>query len=972
MILSVRVEAQGFGGQNGFGNNGPGAFNNPPPQSKKKKRRRRIGGVLPSPLTEAQEAALSRSGTKTEMVAEGERAGDVYLIRVKGAERMSPAAIFGQISTAVGRLPNAKTISSDVKRIYNLHQFEDVYVDLVDRPSGAVELTYIVVERPVIAEIKYEGLSALDEIEFEDIVDIQEFDTLDIPHINVLAGKIANVYQEKGYFLAQVDVRTEHAEAPDKRVGPETFQEYLELRRDGEATDAQPIEDEGRYVRVIFDVKEFAKVRIEDVAFVGNTLLSDDELRGALRSRESHILGNLTDWGTFKQEYVEIDAAILEFYYRNKGFLDVKVSQPKVLMSHDRSHVTMTIDLEEGLPYTVTDYTVTGDHLVKDRTAFAKQRENQPEVPVFLASELEGLVSLERGKRFSQETLMASTEAISNAYKNSGFAHVNVAQVPRMNRDTHEVAIDFEVDAGPRFKLERIDIVGNSRTKDEVIRREFRVFEGDWYDHQQIRRSEARVRSLGFFEDIALSSEPGSKPNTLRVKVRVTERPTGTFNFGFGYSTFENAMVQGSVSQNNLFGGGQTLNLQGQVSRIRRQINFSYLDPYWRLLGDEPLTLQTNVFVSSQNFIDYFRNSIGFGVTTGYPIGRVIKKSFGRDKYDYRLKYSPYEFNLDNFQAFLNFQMERVLLDFSGQSFEVTHLGLTRNLPRYTSSLGLSLVWDQRNNRLQPSKGFYFLGGYELASRFLGSGVFGDIETWMKDARWGSFKPRYLIPGAGWSPDRSYRRESRVNEFHRFRFIGRGYLDVGDKIEKLKNWVLKANVEFGLLASDDPSLIFERYYLGGLNTVRGYQPRSISPVERVGGLTPGEPLREFRVGGSKQLIANLELEFPIVAAPMNIRGVFFFDMGNSYARDENLFYIGNGANPYLSTINCATETCFDPRTDLPLGMYMSAGFGFRWLSPMGPLRFEWGFPLVRRPAGTYGFNQGDRSRQFEFNFGTFF
>ncbi len=165
--------------------------------------------------------------------------------------------------------------------------------------------------------------------------------------------------------------------------------------------------------------------------------------------------------------------------------------------------------------------------------------------------------------------------------------------------------------------------------------------------------------------------------------------------------------------------------------------------------------------------------------------------------------------------------------------------------------------------------------------------------------------------------------------------------------------------------------MFEQYFLGGFNTIRGYFPRSIGPVKRVGSLNPDDPLQEFRVGGNKQIYANLELEIPIFEQ-VGIRGVAFLDMGNTYAADENPFYLFQPETPGLSELNCGAQECWDPRARLPLGMYYSVGIGIRWFSPIGPLRFEWGVPLTPRPAGTVGFRRGDDPVQFEFNIGNSF
>jgi outer membrane protein insertion porin family len=217
-------------------------------------------------------------------------------------------------------------------------------------------------------------------------------------------------------------------------------------------------------------------------------------------------------------------------------------------------------------------------------------------------------------------------------------------------------------------------------------------------------------------------------------------------------------------------------------------------------------------------------------------------------------------------------------------------------------------------------------------------------------------------------------RTGLANDFQRFGFTARWYTN-GDAFLPLKGVVLKQNVEVGFINASN-QLVFENYYMGGFNTIRGYFIRSISPVGRVGPTgDPSRALVEFRTGGNKQLFTNLELEFPIIEQ-VGIRGVAFFDAGNVYAPDENFFYAGNSANPLVQNARCQSAqpdaACWDARTELPLGLFYSVGLGVRWFSPIGPLRFEFGIPLTPRPVDTFGFRQGDQPFQFEFNVGNSF
>ena len=259
---------------------------------------------------------------------------------------------------------------------------------------------------------------------------------------------------------------------------------------------------------------------------------------------------------------------------------------------------------------------------------------------------------------------------------------------------------------------------------------------------------------------------------------------------------------------------------------------------------------------------------------------------------------------------------------------------------------------DQRNNRMFPSAGYFLQFQSEWATPYLGSSLMPGIEKGMADV----FNP--LVPSAD-----PLSGQGLPNIFQRYGMDGRVYFNF-DAISPLKNIVLKTSLNIGLLETQDQTLIFENYFLGGFNTIRGYFIRSIGPVARVGGLDPDAPLVDFNMGGNKQIISNTELE--LILPQVGIRGVLFHDMGNTYGPYENFFYYGQTPLP----VN--RNEIFDPVRDLPFGLYRSAGLGIRWFSPIGPLRFEWGFPLTPRPAGTRGFVNGDQPMLFEFNIGNSF
>jgi outer membrane protein insertion porin family len=724
----------------------------------------------------------------------------------------------------------------------------------------------------------------------------------------------------------------------------------------------------GQFVDVVFKVVEAAKVKVEKITFVGNEKVSADDLFPVLRTREAHPLGVVTEWGTYKVEGSEIDTLAIEALYQDRGFMNVKVGKPHVELSQDKTRMTLAFPITEGKQYRLRSLDVAGDLIVD-----SLPDDREPDAPpLFTRRALVERTKLKPEALFSRSQVAADIQAIADRYRDAGYAFVNIEPqiLPHDDDDTLELTV--RVESGPRVKLERIEITGNTKTQDAVIRRELRVYEGEWYSASLLRLSEQRVNALGFFEKVNITTKQGSQPDRMTMIIDVKEKSTGTFQVGAGFSNAESVIFNGQISYNNFFGLGTTVSGSAQLSNFRRIFDFRFIDPYFieNMLG-QPLTLSLSAYNTSRFFLDFTRNSTGGDVTVGYPVGTFVgvatgwKETLKAARADAPPGLFPYIPDFDNLQVFLALNLERVEIDES--NFTVRLLGLQTNLPRWTTSVRLSSVFDMRNNRLFPSAGWFLQGSVELASPILGSGLLPGLEAATKaSAKAAGIHDLPLCPGLGCL--KSY---GMANNFVRYGATARGYVNGGFLLPELSSVVLKANLEIGLIQTEN-QLIFENYYMGGFNTIRGYFLRSISPVARVGSADdPSAPLVEFRTGGNKQVIANVELEFPIFEA-VGIRGVLFFDAGNAYGADENFFYLGNGPTAFLQTLRCGGVRCWDPHTALPFGLFSSVGAGVRWLSPLGPLRFEWGVPLTPRPKGSFGFANGDQPFQFEFNVGNSF
>jgi outer membrane protein insertion porin family len=981
-ILVGVAAGAAFGQADPFGG---GPATGAPPKEPEYVRPKEATEPLPEPLTAAEEAARERAKEKGVLLSDNPQPGLISEVRIVGVKKVEPDAVLVQVQSRVDRKPDRRVIQADVRRIWGMDIFQDVVVKARPGPNDSIVLVFAMTEKPAVDEIIYEGNRDIGKDDIEDVVDIKPFQVLDVARIKANVTKIQKLYVDKGYFLAQVsyEVRpsTGSSDKPKDDRGLLDFLTTDDNARDQagppstsmatpaeESAPARPDKQEaGQFVDVVFKITEAAKVKVEKITFVGNDTVSADDLAPVLRTRENHPLGIVTEWGTYKVEGSEIDVLAVEAVYQDKGFINVKVGKPHVELSADKTRISLTIPITEGTQYRLRDLDVAGD-LVVDAVP---EGHDTASAPIFTKTQLVEKTKIKKGDLFSRSQVAMDVQAIADRYRDAGYAFVNIEPGLIPHDDDNTLSLRIQVQSGPRVTIERVEVTGNTKTQDSVIRRELRVYEGEFYSASNLRRSEARVNALGFFEKVSVTTRQGSRPDRMTLVFDVKEKSTGTFQIGAGFSNAENIIFNGQIAYNNFLGLGTTVSGSAQLSSFRRIFDFRYIDPYLMLVADQPLTLSISAYNTSRFFIDFNRLSSGGDVTFGYPVGKFVGDALGaagavdRARAETSPQLQPYIPDFENLQVFLAGNLERVEIDDS--SFNVRLLGLQTNLPRWTTSTRLSAVWDMRNNRLFPSAGWFLQGSAELALPELGAAVMPGVEKWVKDAvKAAGVRDLPLCPGVG-----CLKGNGQPNTFTRFTGTARGYLNGGFLLPELSGVVLKSNLELGFLNTDD-QLIFENYYMGGFNTIRGYFLRSISPVARVGSAAdPLSPLTEFRTGGDKQVIANIELEFPIFEQ-VGIRGVLFLDAGNTYAKDENLFYIGNEANPFLATQRCAGGPCWDPRTELPLGLFYSVGAGIRWFSPLGPLRFEWGIPLTPRPAGTFGLEAGDQPFQFEFNVGNSF
>ena len=775
-------------------------------------------------------------------------------VTIEGNRRVGADDIRANIGTRKGMTFNAGRISRDITTLYNLGFFSDVQAFINEAPDGVI-VTFLVTEKRAIAEIKLEGNDEIDEEDILEVVDLKENTPLDIPAIHRNVQKIKDLYTEKGFFLSEVTHRIEPSGTENADV-------------------------------VVFVISEHAAVAVRRISFVGNHAIPDAEISRYMSTRTSGPLSFLTDSGTFNRELFDRDMTMIQALYWDRGYINIQVGTPRVELSADRRYIFLSIPLVEGPRYKV------------GRINVVEYGADRGEVELLGGRrKVRSMVRTKRDEYFSRTSVMEDVDRITRHYQDGGYAYANVDLKTLTNDKDRIVDLVLEVTRGPMTYFERIDVRGNTKTRDRVIRRQLDIYEGDRFSQTGIDVSEARVTQLGYFESVEVTHRPGSTSDRVIVTVQVTEKHTGQFQIGMGFSTVENFIAQARITEQNFLGHGQTISLQAQLSSMRQLFNFDFWEPHFL---DSDWTFAFQLFNTTMAQVDYTKSSTGGEITLGHPL--ILR--------DLTL-YLSYNLQHDSVNTGAS---DGLLISGRRTSSGFNELPLAYLFREgLSSSISGRLVYDRRNNRLFPTKGSYNAISTQWATEYLGSEF--DYTQYTLTSKW--YLPLF------------------------WKFVFRLNGVVG---------LIHSNTKQGLPIS-------LRYRSGGIMDVRGYYPWSLGPRLSIPStFNPNaEPLtRGINIGGNMRVTFNAEIEFPIIEMA-GIKGVFFFDAGNSFNLEDSWCQAGGGRG-----INEYTDPC----NRNPFYLRTSMGFGFRWFSPMGPLRFEWGFPLKRFP--------GEDKQMFEFTFGNFF
>lgn len=738
-------------------------------------------------------------------------------IEVTGNRKVETEAILEKIATRPEMVLDNYLLRKDLSRIYEMKYFEEVEA-YHKQSSGKNVLLFKLVEKPIISKVTFEGNDEINDDDLKEQIKTKEFNILDVSTLKNDVLLLQKHYEEKGFFLALASYQLS-----DNLNGS---------------------------VDVKFVIKEWDKVRVKKITFLGNKALPDEELKNFMQTREESYFSFLSGSGNFKELNFQTDVERLKYYYKTRGYLQINVQNPEVTASEDKKWIFITVRMTEGPQFSVNNISFNGELL-------------------FTESEMMEKLKLKSGDTYNEENLRLDIQTLTEMYQDKGYAFANVLRTLEVVPGENKVDVVFSFEKGVIAYYGKIVMKGNTKTRDKVIRRELKIHEGEMYSGSKLRQSKENVNRLGFFapESVIFNTiTRKGTDNILDVEISIKERATGQISLGAGYSTATKGFVQASVAQNNFRGLGQNINMNLSYSNAQQIYNLGFTEPYFY---DTKWTAGADYYQTVSFFIRSFAyRKHGADVRVGHPI------------FEYTRLFLTYRYE--------DTKISRVINDAIDPKVENGS----------ASSLQASIIRDKRNNIFEPTSGYYSSGSLEYTG-------LGGTMRWMK----AELEGRYYKPVIG---DLVLR--TRVN---------------GSQL-------------FKTTAREIPRV--EKFSMGGARNMRGFSLEDIGP-RRPSLNTETKEQELFNFGGLFSLLGTLELEHPLIKEA-GLKGVLFYDAGNVYETR-----IGEDGNYALRS---------------------NYGFGFRWFSPIGVLRFEFGFPV--NPKKNRGGVKGDdeAGNQFHFDIGQLF
>ncbi|MEK6785723.1 MAG: outer membrane protein assembly factor BamA [Nitrospirota bacterium] len=741
----------------------------------------------------------------------------VASIDIRGAKRIEMSAIAGRLTLKAGDHYLPDHVRGQVKILYDTGFFEDVQVETESIAEG-MAVTFVVQEKPFITEIVFDGNQQLTEEKLKEKTTIKSQTFLDQQQVKESAETIRRVYQHDGYYNAQVVPVIEALDEDRKRL--------------------------------TFHITEGEKAKIKTVIFEGLRAATKTEMLSVMSTREwipwygfftkFKLPSMVSDAGVLKHEEVGNDVERIREVLLNKGYFNVRVGQPSVELTEDKKWFTVSYPITEGEPFTIAEIGFRG-------------------YTVFEDPELRAGLRIKDGEIFQRAKIRDEISRITDLYGSKGYSFAEVVPNVNPNNEERTVTIIFSIKEGEMMRIRQINIYGNDKTRDNVIRREIRVDEQDVIDTASLKRSFQRLNNLNFFETVEILPAQVAA-DKVDLNVRVKEKPTGMFSLGGGFSTLDRLVAIADITQGNLGGYGYMGRIRGQLGQRRSLGSITFRNPY---LNDSLTSLQIDGYRSMTNYLSYFEERTGGNVTLGRWLSEYVTGS------------------VSIFAEQITYKNPQFGICTPGR--ELVPIVCQQLGTQSSTGFRFAMFRDTRDYYLDPRSGWRIGGGFDIGTPYMGG----------------------------------------TNNFIKY------HVDVIKVTPLPLDMRVSLRARYGevqALGGTTRIPLSERFFVGGINTMRGFAFGRAGPVV---------PTTRAPFGAAKQLIFNAELIFTI-SSEAKLNGVIFFDYGKGFDEDE----------------------------PLSINLRPAAGLEGRWISPFGPLRVAYGINLDART--------GERAGVFEFTIGTLF
>ena len=721
---------------------------------------------------------------------------NIYKIMILGNVKVEEGVIRGAIKSREGGPFSVEKVREDLRSIFDLGYFTDVQVDIKSTPQGK-EVIFIVVEKPSIKEILIKGNEKVKLDDIKEKMTLKPRSILNLEKVKEDSEQIRKLYFSKGYYGVKVEYKVD----------------YLETN---EAV-------------VTFTISEGPKGHIQKIVFKGNKKIKTSQLKKLMATKQSNIFSIITKTGTLDEDVLKNDLQLLNAYYIDHGYLDAKTSEPKIDLSNPKK-IRIEIEITEGSQYHLGDIDFKGD-LITTKEALFK------------------VLKLKRGAVYSNSAIRKDVNAITEKFANQGFAYVEINPETSVDNKNLLVQLTFDIEKKKRVFFEKIQVVGNTKTRDKVIRRELQVAEGELYSAADMNKSRDRLKRTGYFKEVDFTTSRGSTEEKINLDIKVEEAPTGALSFGIGYSSIESVVGTASISDRNLFGLGYHGVLKFSLGAYTQNLKLSFTDPYF----------------------------LGYPFAAGFDLYHERVEIF--TEYSYKITGGDLRFGKE--------LTDKIRIDVMYKLETISVYNVTDDASIYikdqegkktTSAISFSPSMDTRDDYYNPRRGAKHSLFIQNAGGILGA-------------------DNYFVKVAG---ETSWFFPLPLNTTLNLRAKAGAIEPYGGR-----------NLP-----------IYEKFFVGGINTVRGFEYGMAGPLD-----VNGEP-----IGAKKMVVFNTEWIFPL-SREIGLSGALFFDMGKG----------------------------FDKWTDFT-PLKFGVGPGIRWFSPFGPIHIDLGFNLNPK--------KGEKGHVIEFKAGS--